>query len=157
LAQLWWRFWRYYEFSKAHPEYFRLLFVERSSPVGDETLHARVLGGADTRAQIESCVTAGLLPADTDPVATAVILCCAIHGAAVMGMRFASTPLHRDELAVRTLRLAVDAVRAGFLQNGRQMASGWDTTRTPSAEAPETSLSRTEGSLQTSLLLSQEG
>lgn len=148
LAQLWWRFWRYYEFSKAHPAYFRLLFVERSSPVGDETLHARVFGGADTRAHIETCVKAGLLPADTDPISTAVILCCAIHGAAVMGLRFSGTSMHRDELAVRTLRLAVDAVRAGFLQSGEPVASGWDTTRPSGADAPDTSLPRTEDSLQ---------
>jgi AcrR family transcriptional regulator len=134
MTQLWWRFWRYYEFSKAHPEYFRLLFVERSSPVGDETLHERVLSGADTRACIEVCMKAGLLPADTDPIRTAVVLVCAIHGAAMIGMRDAVTPLHRDALAVSTLRLAFDGVRAGLLQNQERGVSGMDEASAYHAE-----------------------
>lgn len=116
LDRLWWRFWRYYEFSKAHPEYFRLLFIDRPSPVGDETLHSRATSGADTHRCIEACVAAGLLPEGTDPVETAVVLYCAIHGAAVLGMLGRCTPLSADLLAECTLRLAIDGVRAGLLR-----------------------------------------
>jgi AcrR family transcriptional regulator len=122
LELLWWRFWRYYEFSKAHPEYFRLLFIERSSPVGDETLHARVLSGADTHRCIEACIKAGVIPQGTDPVETATVLCCAVHGAAVTGMRQRCTPLDRDTLAIRTLGLALDGVRAGLLSDPRRFS-----------------------------------
>lgn len=115
LTQLWWRYWRYYEFSKAHPEYFRLLFVERSSPLGDPTLHERVLGGAATRACLDTCLRAGLLPPQTDPATTASVLLCAIHGAAVLGMRGASTLPQQDALARRTLKLAIEGARAGLL------------------------------------------
>lgn len=117
LDQLWWRFWRYYEFSKAHPEYFRLLFIDRSSPVGDENLHARVLGGADTHRWIEASVRAGLLPPDTDPVESAVVLWSTVHGAAVLGMRRQRPAVGRDVLAVRSLCLALDAVRLGLLKS----------------------------------------
>ena len=116
LEQLWWRFWRYYEFSKAHPEYFRLLFIDRSSPVGDENLHARVLSGTDTHRWIEACVKAGLLPQDTDPAETTVVLWSTVHGAAVLGMRRQATAVGRDLLAVRSLGLALDGVRAGLLK-----------------------------------------
>jgi AcrR family transcriptional regulator len=115
LDRLWWRFWRYYEFSKAHPEYFRLLFIDRPSPVGDETLHSRAMSGVDTHRCVEACVAAGLLPQGTDPVETAVVLYCAIHGAAVLGMLGQCTPLTADLLAECTLRLAIDGVRAGLL------------------------------------------
>jgi len=120
LDRLWWRFWRYYEFSKAHPAYFRLLFIDRPSPVGDETLHSRATSGADTHRCIDACVAAGLLPEGTDPVQTAVVLYCAIHGAAVLGMLGECTPLSADLLAECTLRLAIDGVRAGLLK----MSSG---------------------------------
>ena len=123
LDQLWWRFWRYYKFSKAHPEYFRLLFVDRSSPVGDETLHARVLSGADTHRCIEACIKAGLLPEGTDPVETAVVISCAVHGAAVLGLRRQHTGVGRDLLAVRTLGLALDGVREGLLKNPSRWSS----------------------------------
>jgi AcrR family transcriptional regulator len=120
LNRLWWRFWRYYEFSKAHPEYFRLLFVERSSPVGDPTLHARVMSGAETRAAIETCKAAGLLPPTTDAAAASIVLVCAIHGAAVTGMRERASPRQSEVLASTILRLALDGVRAGLLQVGDQ-------------------------------------
>jgi len=116
LDRLWWRFWRYYEFSKAHPEYFRLLFIDRPKPVGDETAHSRAMSGADTHQCVEACVAAGLLPPDTDPKRTAKVLYCAIHGAAVLGMLGECTPFTADRLAECTLRLAIDGVRAGFLK-----------------------------------------
>jgi AcrR family transcriptional regulator len=115
LDRLWWRFWRYYEFSKAHPEYFRLLFIDRPTPVSDETRHSRAMSGAETHQCIQECVAAGLLPAETDPKETAVVLYCTIHGAAVLGMLGQCRPLTADLLAERTLRLAIDGVRAGLL------------------------------------------
>jgi AcrR family transcriptional regulator len=142
LDQLWWRFWRYYEFSKAHPEYFRLLFVDRSSPVGNEMLHARVLSGADTHRCIEACVKGGLLPPGTDAVETAEVLCCAVHGAAVMGMRRRCTELARDLLAERTLGLAIDGLRASLIQSPSRSLFVSQTHRTDGAAANDGSQER---------------
>jgi AcrR family transcriptional regulator len=130
--RLWWRFWRYYEFSKAHPEYFRLMFVDRSSPVGDPTLHARALSGADTRRCIEECVKAGILPQGTDPIEASVVLWCTIHGVAVMGMRGKREPWPWDRLAERTLSLAFDGLRAGLReQSSRPSPMHWQTHAGP--------------------------
>jgi len=115
LDRLWWRFWRYYEFSKAHPEYFRLLFIDRPTPVGDETARSYAMSGAETHQCIEECVAAGVLPPGTDPKKTALVLYCAIHGAAVLGMLGECTPLTADHLAECTLRLAIDGARAGLV------------------------------------------
>ena len=116
LDRLWWRFWRYYEFSKAHPEYFRLLFIDRPTPVSDETRRSHALSGAETHQCVEECVAAGLLPPGTDPKQTGAVLYCAIHGAAVLGTLGQCTPLTADYLAECTLRLAIDGVRAGLLK-----------------------------------------
>jgi len=113
LAQLRWRFWRYYEFSKAHPEYFALIFVDLASPPGDEALLRRVLSGAETRRRFKACLDLGVIPSGSNPAQVVKVLWCAIHGAAVMGLR-GRTP-GKDDLANWTLDLAIDGVCSGLL------------------------------------------
>ncbi len=155
MAQLRWRFWRYYEFSKAHPEYFRLLFVERSSPVGgDQTLAARVLGGSGTRAHVDACIRAGLLPAEARSADIGVILWCAIHGAAVIGMRNRAASIQSDVLAESVLRLALDGVRAGFLRDSKSVVHEPDGATPTSSNTPDGFSSLAEESRS---LVSEEG
>ena len=73
------------------------------------------MSGAETRQCVEECVASGLLPPGTDPAQTSVVLYCAIHGAAVLGLLGKRGPLTADDLAACTLRLAIDGARAGLL------------------------------------------
>ena len=124
LEQLRWRFWRYYEFSKAHPEYFALLFVDRASLAHDQLLYRRVLNGAETDRCVEACVDAGLFPQGTDPKEVVPALLCAVHGAAVFGLRRGRQKFPMDAAAARALGLVLDGIRAGLLQNRIVSPSG---------------------------------
>jgi AcrR family transcriptional regulator len=124
LEQLRWRFWRYYEFSKAHSEYFALLFVDRASLPHDQLLYHRVLSGAETARCVEACVDAGLFPQGTDPRDVVPVLFCAVHGAAVYGLRRGRQKFPVDAAAARTLDLAIDGIRAGLLQKPSGRGSG---------------------------------
>src|SRR5579862_1021573 len=81
------QFWRYYEFSKENPEYFALMFLDRSVPrisqnwerfgLVSEKKHDMLLG-------IQQAIDAGAFPAGTSPHAVFQIVLAAIHGVASM-------------------------------------------------------------------------
>ena len=110
-------FWRYYEFSKEHPEYFALMFLDRSVPrisknwnrfgfVG-EMRHEMVL-------RIQQAVDAGAFPAGTEPNAVFRVLLTSLHGAATMKLcdRLAFGE-SADALARITLETALLGLRGG--------------------------------------------
>src|SRR4029079_18759965 len=80
-------FWRYYEFSKVHPEYFALMFLDRSVPrisrdwerfgFVSEMKH-------DMVARIQQAIDAGACPKDTPPHVVFRVLLTAVHGAATL-------------------------------------------------------------------------
>ena len=110
-------FWRYYEFSKEHPEYFALMFLDRSVPqiskhwnrfgfVG-EMRHEMVV-------RIQEAIATGAFPAGTEPNAVFRVLLTSLHGAATMKIcdRLAD-PQNADALARITLDTALLGLRAG--------------------------------------------
>ena len=118
------RFWRYYEFSKKQPEYFWLMFVDRSVPEWGSGAGAALLQQfrEDGVELVRRCVAAGLLPSGTNAAAAFHVLVSAIHGAAVH--RLCGRLVQRREadiLARDTLRAAIAGLRAGVpleLQRG---------------------------------------
>ena len=93
-------FWRYYEFSKEHPEYFALMFLDRSVPRISQRLGTLRLRRRDEardvgRIQHGDRRRARFRPG-TAPDAVFRILLTALHGAAAMrlcdGWRRARTP-----------------------------------------------------------------
>ena len=111
-------FWHLYKFSRQHPEYFALMFVDRSVPritqnwerfsfVGTRKGHIAGL--------IQRAIDAGHLPGGTDPLAVFRILMAAVLGAAVMQLcgRLAPTE-DPDALARDTLEAALTGLRTGF-------------------------------------------
>ena len=111
-------FWRYYEFSKEHPEYFALMFLDRSVPriskdwnrfgfVG-EMRHEMVV-------RIQQAIDAGAFPAGTEPNAVFRVLLTSLHGAADdEAVRPAGGPgENADALARITLDTALMGLRAG--------------------------------------------
>ena len=110
-------FWRYYEFSKEHPEYFALMFLDRSVPqisknwnrfgfVG-EMRHGMIV-------RIQEAIDSGAFPAGTHPNAVFRVLLTSLHGAATLKAcdRLAD-PQNADTLARITLDTALLGLRAG--------------------------------------------
>jgi AcrR family transcriptional regulator len=111
-------FWRLYQFSKEHPEYFALMFLDRSVPpisrdwqrFGFVREMKRLMS-----AHIQSVIDQGLFPPDTKADAVFRILAAAIHGVAVMRLCGRLNPNDdADALARDTLEAALTGLRAGI-------------------------------------------
>jgi Transcriptional regulator len=111
-------FWRLYEFSKNHPEYFALMFVDRSVPriSHDWQRFGFVREMKHSMAdRIQQAIDAGEFPAGTDPDAVFRILTAAIHGVAVMRLCDRLAPgENADALARDTLEAALTGLRTGI-------------------------------------------
>lgn len=111
-------FQRFYEFSKTHPEYFALMFVDRSVPriSRDWGRFGFVRDMRQTMAAaIQTLIDAGDFPAGTDADAVFRILMAAVHGVAVMRLCERLAPGEdADALARDTLEAALTGLRAGI-------------------------------------------
>ena len=81
LADLRAHFWRYYEFSKDHPMYFRLLWADASTPAFDPESPPFAALRARTGRQVQRCVDAGVVDKPDDIRAA---LWSIAHGAAAL-------------------------------------------------------------------------
>ena len=114
-------FLRYYEFSKEHPEYFALMFLDRSVPrisrdwerfgFVSEMKH-------DMVARIRQAIEAGACPADTPPDTVFRLLLTAIHGAATLRLCDRLAPGEdADVLARATIDVVLAGLQAGSGRN----------------------------------------
>lgn len=110
-------FWHYYEFSKTHPEYFELMFIDRSVPriSRDWERFGFVREGKRAcSAVIQECIDVGLFPAATDAGAVFRVLSTAIYGAAVFRITCRLPPGEDgDALARDVLEATLAGLRAG--------------------------------------------
>jgi AcrR family transcriptional regulator len=111
-------FQRFYDFSKTHPEYFALMFVDRSVPRISQDWN-RFGFVRDMRLTMETgiqgLIDAGAFPAGTDAGSVFRILMAAVHGAAVMRLCERLAPGEdADALARDTLEAALTGLRAGI-------------------------------------------
>ncbi len=111
-------FHRFYEFSKTHPEYFALMFVDRSVPRISRDW-ARFGFVRDMRrtmaAGIQTVIEAGDFPPGTQGDAVFRILMAAVHGVAVMRLCERLAPGEdADALARDTLEAALTGLRTGI-------------------------------------------
>lgn len=111
-------FWRVYEFSREHPEYFALMFVDRTVPRISKNWE-RFGFVREMRAQvgatIQRAIDAGLFPRDTHPDVVFRILITAVHGAAVGRLCNRTLPGEdADALARDTLEATLTGLRTGF-------------------------------------------
>ncbi len=109
-------FWNFYEFSRNHPQYFTLMFVDRSVPrIVRE--YQRFSFARDNKRHIvetiQQCMDAKLLPASVNPLIAFHLLVIAVLGAAGMRLSDRGPTAIADELA----RDAINVVIAG-LQTG---------------------------------------
>lgn len=110
-------FWDYYAFSKAHPEYFALMFLDRSVPRisrdWERFAFVREMKGA-LGARLRDCVAAGLFPPTVDPEAAFSILAAAVHGAAAIALcRRLASGEDADKLARDVLEAVLVGLRHG--------------------------------------------
>lgn len=110
-------FWRYYEFSKEHPEYFALMFLDRTVPrISRDWERFGFLSEMkhDMVVRIQQAIDAGACPSDTPPNAVFRILLTAVHGAATMRLCDRLAPGEdADALARATLDAALLGLQAG--------------------------------------------
>lgn len=111
-------FWHLYEFSKAHPEYYSLMFVDRSVPrisqdwerfgfVREMRHHISEI--------IQKAIDAGEFAGGASPHMVFRVLSAAIHGVAVIRLCERVHPGENiDALAHDTLEAALSGLRAGF-------------------------------------------
>jgi AcrR family transcriptional regulator len=111
-------FWRLYEFSREQPQYFALMFVDRSVPrISRE--YERFAFAREMKQhlveEIRSCIDAGVLPATLNPAVAMRTLTVGILGVAVMRLSERLAPgENADHLAADVLDLTLAGLRAGL-------------------------------------------
>jgi AcrR family transcriptional regulator len=133
-------FWRLYEFSREYPQYFALMFVDRSVPrisrEYERFAFARDMKGRLV-AQIERCIEDKTLPATLPPHVASRVLMMGLLGVAVMRLsdRFAPTD-NADQLAEDVLNVALAGLKTGVVlisPNVTACPFDEETTNTPAS------------------------
>jgi AcrR family transcriptional regulator len=112
-------FWRLYEFSREQPQYFALMFIERSVPrinrEYERFAFARTMKQHLVE-EIEACIAAGELPATTRPFVAVRLLTAGVLGVASMRLteRLAAGE-DADTLAADAIDVALAGIRSGIL------------------------------------------
>ncbi len=110
-------FWRLYEFSREQPQYFALMFVDRSVPrISRE--YERFAFAREMKQHIveelRACIDAGDLPKTLDPLVAMRALTVGLLGVAVMRLSERLAPGENpDLLAADVLNLTLAGLRAG--------------------------------------------
>jgi AcrR family transcriptional regulator len=109
-------FWSYYHFARTQPQYFELMFVDRSVPeiTDPERFTALIEMWDDVHARVARCVEAGVFPPTLDINAAFHILWASIHGPSTLYLCQRLGPDESpDLLAADTLDAAIAGLRAG--------------------------------------------
>jgi AcrR family transcriptional regulator len=110
-------FWRLYEYSREHPQYFALMFVDRSVPrISRE--YERFAFAREVKdhlvAQVRECINAGVFSADLQPEVAFRLLTMGILGTAVMRLSERLAPSENaDDLARDVLDITIAGLQSG--------------------------------------------
>jgi AcrR family transcriptional regulator len=111
-------FWRLYEFSRQHPEYFALMFVDRSVPRISREYERFAFAREMKRhiaEEIQRCIDAGQLPAKVEPTVAMRLLTSGVLGVAVMRLSDRLPPgENADNLASDVLDTILAGLRSGI-------------------------------------------
>ncbi len=111
-------FWRYSEFSKAHPDYFAIAYVDPAAPPLREHVYGLYpLRHLDEVAmtKIARCIDEGVFPAGTDPHRVGSALWAAMHGPAALQVIHHRHVQDPEQLTAQALDLTLAGIRAGVL------------------------------------------
>jgi AcrR family transcriptional regulator len=106
--------WAFYEFSKSHPEYFNLMFVDRSVPSLTQDFQRFEFFQATTalfEADIQACIARGQFSSQLNPAAALHVLWVGMLGVATIGLSQRLAPGEDPEALARDL---LDTMLAGF-------------------------------------------
>ena len=110
-------FWRLYEFSREQPQYFALMFVDRSVPRISREYERFAFAREMKRhiaEEIQACVDCGVLPASTTPVVAMRVLVVGLVGVAVLRLSERLAPgENADHLAADVLNTALAGLQSG--------------------------------------------
>lgn len=111
-------FWHFYQFSRRHPQYFALMFVDPSVPRVSREYERFAFAREMKRSiveEIRECITSGALPRSVDPAAAMRTLSCGLIGVATLHLsdRLASAD-DADKLAANVLGVGLAGLKAGF-------------------------------------------
>lgn len=112
-------FWRMYQFSREHPQYFALMFIDRTVPrITHELANDRFAFAREIKTRlvghIQRAIDAGALPASVQPIVAFRILTMALLGVAVMWMSDRLAPgENADALARDVLEVMLAGLRSG--------------------------------------------
>ena len=112
-------FWRLYEFSREQPQYFALMFVERSVPrisrEYERFAFARE-GKQQILEQLRACIDAGDLPPSVDPMIAMRALMVGVLGVVLVNLSERLLPgENADLLAADVLNLTLAGLRSGVV------------------------------------------
>ena len=99
--------WAFYEFSKTHPEYFELMFVDRSVPSLTQDFQRFEFFQETTaraEADIAACVTRGDFASGVNPAAALHVLWVGMLGAATIGLAGRLAPGEDPDALAHDLR-----------------------------------------------------
>jgi AcrR family transcriptional regulator len=117
LARLRRGLWSFYEFSKAHPEYFELMFLDRSVPSLSqdfqrfEFFHETT---ARAEADIRACIERGEFSKALDPAAALHVLWVGMLGASAIGLARRLAPGENPDALAQDV---LESLLAGFTTN----------------------------------------
>jgi AcrR family transcriptional regulator len=111
-------FWRLYEFSREHPQYFELMFMDRSVPrisqVYERFAFAREMK-SHLVAQLQACIDAKVFPANVNAHVAFRLLGMGLMGAAVMRLSDRLGPgVNADALARDVLNVTLRGLQSGI-------------------------------------------
>jgi len=116
-------FWRWYEFSRQHPQYFELMFLDRSVPRITQE-YERFAFARETRrhlfAEIERCIEAHVFPPTVKPGVAMRLLTVGLLGVVVLTLSKRLGPGEDpDELASDVLDTTLAGLRSGIALRSR--------------------------------------
>jgi AcrR family transcriptional regulator len=119
-------FWGVFDFAKLYPEYFYLIFLDRSAPrLKPDSPGLRIVGRTYPRMRdmLEDCIAAGELRPDLDPATVYLVMTSAIHGVAAQYVcnRLPEGIVDADRYAHVIVDLAMSGLQAGVLNGVRVM------------------------------------
>ena len=110
-------FWRMYDFSREHPQYFALMFMERSVPrISREYERFAFVRTRkkEIAAEIDACIASGDLPASTNSSVAMRVLTAGLIGIATLRLTERLAPTENaDDLARDILNVTLAGLRAG--------------------------------------------
>jgi AcrR family transcriptional regulator len=128
-------FWHLYEFSREHPEYFALMFIDRSVPrISREYERFAVAREMKEEliAEIQRCIDAKALPSTLNPGVAFRLLTMGILGVAVLRLSHRLSPAEdSDVIAADILEVTLAGLKTGVPLGSTSMPCGSEGDQTP--------------------------